>query len=54
LSEQTAGDVPNKLPKPPLRTPNAVPAIPRPNPEPATPLLANSAILIPPYLEYKE
>jgi hypothetical protein len=43
---------PNKFPKPPFRTPSAVPAIPNPNPLPATPLLANSAIsILPPLLK---
>ena len=41
---------PKIFPKPPFRTPNAVPAIPNPNPLPATPLLANSAIsMFPPF-----
>nr|DAL53558.1 MAG TPA_asm: hypothetical protein [Bacteriophage sp.] len=29
-----------------MRRPRAVPAIPRPRPEPATPLEANSAIIV--------
>jgi hypothetical protein len=40
---------PSKLPKPPFKIPSAVPAIPRPKPLPATPLLANSAIIITPF-----